>query len=51
MKKRFTGNQIVAKLCQVDYDYLSGKTDMGGEKVAILCKELGLTLKRSKGRK
>ena len=33
------------------YEYLAGKKDMGSEKVSILCKELGLTLKRSTGRK
>ena len=29
------------------YNYLSGISDLGGERVAILCKEIGLTLKRS----
>lgn len=33
------------------YDYLSGRSDMTGERLAILCKALGLTLKRTKGRK
>ena len=34
------------------YDFLAGKNDMASEKVAILCQELGLTIKRSKkGRK
>ncbi len=33
------------------YDYLAGRTDMAGERVAVLCKALGLTLKQSKGRK
>ena len=34
------------------YDYLSGQTDMGGEKVALLAAEIGLSLKRTKqGRK
>ena len=30
------------------YQYLSGKSDMGGEKVSILMAELGLSLKRSR---
>jgi len=33
------------------YNYLAGKTDMGGERVAILAQELDLTLQHSKGRK
>lgn len=33
------------------YQYLSGKSDMTGERLAILCQELGLTLKRSQRRK
>ena len=33
------------------YNYLAGETDMGGERVAILAQELGLTLQRSKSRK
>jgi len=33
------------------YNYLAGVTDMGGERVAILAQELGLTLQHSDGRK
>ena len=33
------------------YNYLAGVTDMGGERVAILAQELGLTLRYSDGRK
>jgi len=33
------------------YNYLAGTTDMGGERVAILTQELGLTLQHSDGRK
>ncbi|MHC4412567.1 MAG: helix-turn-helix domain-containing protein [Planctomycetota bacterium] len=33
------------------YNYLAGETDMGGERVAILAQELGLTLQHSDGRK
>jgi len=33
------------------YNYLAGETDMGGERVAILTKELGLTLRHSSIRK
>jgi len=33
------------------YNYLAGVTDMGGERVAILAQELGLTLRHSDGRK
>ena len=32
------------------YNYLAGETDMAGEKVAILTKELGLILEHSNGR-
>ena len=33
------------------YDFLAGRTDTKGDYIAVLCEELGLTLKRSKGRK
>lgn len=39
----------IPKTCT--YDYLAGRTDMTGERLAILCKELGLMLKRSKQRR